>query len=39
MNEISPKEVSELHDRITQGLKQVIVGQEQIIRCLLYTSK
>jgi MoxR-like ATPase len=35
MNEISPKEVSELHDRITQGLKQVIVGQEQIIRLLL----
>ena len=35
MNEISPKEVSELHDRITQGLSQVIVGQEQIVRLLL----
>jgi MoxR-like ATPase len=35
MNEISPKEVSALHDRITQGLNQVIVGQEQIVRLLL----
>ena len=35
MNEISPKEVSELHDRITQELNKVIVGQEQIVRLLL----
>jgi len=35
MNEISPKEVSELHDRITKGLNQVIVGQDQIVRLLL----
>ena len=35
MNEISPKEVSELHDRITQELGKVIVGQEQIVRLLL----
>ena len=35
MNEISPKEVSDLRDRITQGLNQVIVGQEQIVRLLL----
>ena len=35
MNEISPKEVSELHDRITQQLSKVIVGQEQIVRLLL----
>ena len=35
MNEISPKEVSGLHDRITQELNKVIVGQEQIVRLLL----
>jgi MoxR-like ATPase len=35
MNEISPKEVRELHDRITQELNQVIVGQEEIVRLLL----
>ena len=35
MNEISPKEVSELYDRITQELNKVIVGQEQIVRLLL----
>ena len=35
MNEISPKEVSELYSRITQELNKVIVGQEQIVRLLL----
>jgi MoxR-like ATPase len=35
MKEISPKEVSDLHDRITQQLNKVIVGQEQIVRLLL----
>jgi MoxR-like ATPase len=35
MNEISPKEVSDLHHRITQELDRVIVGQEQIVRLLL----
>jgi MoxR-like ATPase len=35
MNEISPKEVSDLHHRITQELNKVIVGQEQIVRLLL----
>jgi MoxR-like ATPase len=35
MNEISPKEVSGLHRRITQELNKVIVGQEQIVRLLL----
>jgi len=35
MNEISPKEVSALHDRITQELNKVIVGQDQIVRLLL----
>ena len=35
MNEISPKEVSDLHNRITQELSKVIVGQEQIVRLLL----
>lgn len=35
MNEISPKEVSELHSRITLELNKVIVGQEQIVRLLL----
>ena len=35
MNEISPKEVSDLHRRITQELNKVIVGQEQIVRLLL----
>jgi len=31
MNEISPTEVGELHERITQELNKVIVGQEQIV--------
>ena len=35
MNEISPKEVSELHRRVTQELNKVIVGQERIVRLLL----
>ena len=35
MNEISPKEVSAVHDRITRELNLVIVGQEQIVRLLL----
>ena len=35
MNEISPKEVSALHGRITRELSKVIVGQEQIVRLLL----
>ncbi len=35
MNEISPKEVRELHVRITGELNKVIVGQEQIVRLLL----
>jgi MoxR-like ATPase len=35
MNEISPKEISELYDRITRELNKVIVGQEQIVRLLL----
>ena len=35
MNEISPKEVSELYRRITQELSKVIVGQEEIVRLLL----
>jgi MoxR-like ATPase len=35
MNEISPKEVSELYGRITQELNKVIVGQEAIVRLLL----
>ena len=35
MNEISPKEVSELSSRITQELNKVIVGQESIVRLLL----
>jgi MoxR-like ATPase len=35
MNEISPKEVSELYNRITRELGRVIVGQEQIVRLLL----
>lgn len=35
MNEISPREVSELHRRITLELNKVIVGQEQIVRLLL----
>jgi len=35
MNEISPKEVGDLHHRITQELNKVIVGQEQIVRLLL----
>jgi MoxR-like ATPase len=35
MNDISPREVSELYARITQELNKVIVGQEQIVRLLL----
>ena len=35
MNEISPKEVRELHQRITGELNKVIVGQEAIVRLLL----
>jgi MoxR-like ATPase len=35
MNDISPKEVSDLHNRITQELNKVIVGQRQIVRLLL----
>ena len=35
MNDISPKEVSNLHHRITGELGKVIVGQEQIVRLLL----
>jgi MoxR-like ATPase len=35
MNEISPKEVSELYGRITRELNKVIVGQEQIVQLLL----
>src|SRR5262249_6313995 len=35
MNEISPKEVSELYGRITQELNRVIVGQQLIVRLLL----
>jgi MoxR-like ATPase len=34
-NEISVQEVSELHDRITQEMNKVIVGQERIVRLLL----
>lgn len=35
MNEISTKEVSAMHDRITHELNKVIVGQEEIVRLLL----
>jgi MoxR-like ATPase len=35
MNDISPKEVSDLHNRITSELEKVIVGQKQIVRLLL----
>jgi MoxR-like ATPase len=35
MNEISPKEVSELYGRITAELNKVIVGQDAIVRLLL----
>jgi MoxR-like ATPase len=35
MNEMSPKEVSELYVRITQELEKVVVGQEPIVRLLL----
>ena len=35
MNEISPKEVGDLQNRISQELNKVIVGQEQIVRLLL----
>ena len=35
MSDISPKEINELHRRITQQLDKVIVGQEQIVRLLL----
>src|SRR5262245_16024775 len=35
MNDISPREVSELYARITAELNKVIVGQEPIVRLLL----
>jgi len=35
MNEMSPREVSELYARITAELNKVIVGQDQIVRLLL----
>ena len=35
MNEISPREVSELSNRITQELDKVIVGQDKIVELLL----
>jgi MoxR-like ATPase len=35
MNELLPQEVGDLHNRITQELNKVIVGQEQIVRLLL----
>lgn len=35
MNEMTPKEVSELHQRITRELGQVIVGHEAVVRLLL----
>ena len=35
MNEISPKEVSELYGRITSELDRVVVGQEPIVRLLM----
>ena len=35
MNDISPKEVSELREHITRELDQVIVGQKPIVRLLL----
>jgi MoxR-like ATPase len=35
MNDISPKEVSDLRDRITGELEKVIVGQKPIVRLLL----
>jgi MoxR-like ATPase len=35
MNEISPREVSELSQRITQELDKVIVGQDRIVELLL----
>ena len=35
MNEISPKEVSELYGRITRELGRVIVGQDRVVRLLL----
>src|SRR6267143_788652 len=35
MNEMLPKEVSELYGRITQELNKVIVGQEAIVQLLL----
>jgi MoxR-like ATPase len=35
MNDISPKQVSELYVRITQELNKVIVGQDRIVRLLL----
>jgi len=34
-NELSAKEVSELHDRITAEINKVIVGQERIVRLLM----
>ncbi len=35
MNDISPREVSELYTRIAQELNKVIVGQDRIVRLLL----
>lgn len=35
MNEISPKEISQLYTRITGELNKVIVGQDKIVRLLL----
>lgn len=35
MNDISPEEVSGLHNRITSELDKVIVGQKQIVQLLL----
>ncbi len=35
MNDISPREINALYQRITDELSKVIVGQEQIVRLLL----
>ena len=35
MNEISPQEVKNLHDRIRAELNKVIVGQDSIVQLLL----
>src|SRR5262245_47846622 len=35
MNDISPQEVCELHGRITEQLRRVIVGQDHIVTLLL----